>query len=261
MPTTAVVTKALLPVGLRPMLHWTLLEAVSTGVEGIIIVVSPHQETVRCYVEQAKQAARSTAGDDLATLGRALEGHDVVWVEQQLPSGVGDAFSHCRQVTGTDDFAVLLPDNWFDTTLPAMAQVAATRLRTGSPTIGLIRVSPAQASLYGNVGGVHLEALDGPKGVYQIISLQDKRKGSFSVDGSRPTLRGCARYALGPEFYDALDATGPPEVGEWDDVPAFQRLIKNAGLIGQEISGTHFDVGQGAGYLAAAAYLAEVASK
>ena len=70
-------------------------------------------------------------------------------------------------------------------------------------------------------------------------------------------MRGCARYALGPAFYDALEATGPPTEGEWDDVPAFQRLVAGDGLVGHKLEGRHFDVGRESGYLAAMSYLFE----
>ncbi len=69
-------------------------------------------------------------------------------------------------------------------------------------------------------------------------------------------LRGCARYALNASFYDALEATGPPAAGEWDDVPAFQYLVDGDGLAGCRLDGRHFDVGQEKGYIAAAGYVA-----
>jgi UTP-glucose-1-phosphate uridylyltransferase len=120
--------------------------------------------------------------------------------------------------------------------------------------IGLTRVDAADASLYGNVGGVELAPLSGP--AFRILALQDKRPGSFDIVAGSSVLRGCARYAVDARFYDALEATGPPAEGEWDDVPAFQLLIETEGLAGHLITGHHFDVGHEAGYMAAASYLA-----
>ena len=177
------------------------------------------------------------------------------FVEQPRPLGLGDALIRCRALTGEDPFGVVVPDNWFDADLPALSQVAETYFRTGLDSLGLVNVEPQRAALLGNVGRVELEHLTGPD--YRILKLDDKGPGTFSVGGETPVLRGCARYVLGASFYDALEATGPPAEGEWDDVPAFQYLTRNGGLAGCRLDAVHFDVGQPAGYLGAMSYLFE----
>lgn len=254
-PAAAVVPKALLPVGVKPMLHWALEEALDAGIDRLVLVWGPGQDLIREYVEAALDAGRSGSGGELARLGVRLAHAELHWVLQPQPAGVGDAFIRCRDLTGEDDFGVLLPDNWFLAETPPIGQIADTRERTGLCTLGLSLVEPEEADLFGNVGGVDLEALGSDS--FRIRRLQDKLPGTFAERAREPTLRGCARYALGPEFYEALAATGPPANGEWDDVPAFQYLIREHGLAAHRIEGVHYDVGLPAGYLAAASRLAE----
>ncbi len=242
-PATDVIPKVLLPVGLRPMLDWALDEAFGSGVAAVIVVVSPEQEEVRRHLQRR--------ADDLSW-PREVALH---LVEQPQPRGLGDALIRCRSLTGGDSFGVVVPDNWFDTDVPALAQVAVTHRNTGLDSLGLVRVGPQQAALLGNVGRVDLEHLQDHD--YRITKLGDKRAGAFEIDGDEPVLRGCARYVLGPTFYDALEETGPPPEGEWDDVPAFQHLAAHGGLAGRRLAGVHFDVGQPAGYLGAMSYLFE----
>ena len=253
LPATALVPKVLLPVGPRPMLNWSVEEAVAAGVEAIIFVVAPDQPLVREHVEMMRRPASPEIG--VAELGRRLEGIDFVFVEQPSPVGLGDALTRCRSITGDDPFSVLLPDNWFDSARPAIAQVAETFERTGMSTIGLTEIERGEAALFGNVGGVKLQRIRGPS--YRILALQDKQAGSFETAGEEGVLRGCARYVLDAGFYDALTVTGPPVSGEWDDVPAFQHLIENEGLAGHRLEGRHFDIGQPSGYSAAMVYLAD----
>ena len=256
LPLTTDVPKVLLPVGTRPMLEWTLREAVAAGVPAVIVVISPAHPQVRAFVEALRDGAVAgqTNIDSQEAPGAWLQGVDLHFVVQPEPVGIGDALIRCRELTRDDAFGVLLPDNWFHAAAPALGQVEAGFRTTGVSAIGLIEVTAEQAGILGNVGAVTLEPLGGR--THQILSLQEKAPGSFEIEGSTPTLRGCARYVVGPEFYDALTATGPPEAGEWDDVPAFQRLIARRGLIGQAIEGRFFDVGQKAGYAAASAYVA-----
>jgi len=240
-PATDAVAKVLLPVGLRPMVDWALGEALDAGVENIAVVLSPQQAPVRAYVEARASDAGWPAGVTLHC------------VEQPHPAGIGDALMRCRPLTADLPFGVVVPDNWFDAPEPALAQVAATYFRTGHNTLGLVEVEPQRAALLGNVGRVELEAIGGAD--YRIVELGDKSPGSFTVDGPGAVLRGCARYVLNADFYDALTATGPPPKGEWDDVPAFQHLIAGVGVAGCRLQGRHFDVGHEAGYLAAMSYL------
>lgn len=242
-PATQSVPKVLLPVGVRPMLDWALDEAIAAGVSAIAVVVSPDQPRVREHAEQRAQGEDWPAGVALHVL------------EQPEPVGIGDALIRARPLTGDASFGVIVPDNWFDSPTPAVAQVAQTHFRTGLNTLGLVSVEPRQAALLGNVGSVRLEHIEGDD--FHIRELGDKSAGTFSVEGRQAILRGCARYVLGPDFYDALEATGPPSKGEWDDVPAFQLLTAGAGLTGRRLQGRHFDVGHEAGYLAAMHYLFE----
>ena len=251
LPATAVVPKVMLPVGRRPMLDWTLREAVDAGAQALIVVLSPSQPLVTEYIDAA---LGDKGAGELAELGQRLRDVEVHFVEQPVPAGLGDALVCCRRLTGDDAFAVLVPDNWFDAEEPAIAQVAKTHAATGLNTIGLTDVNATDARLLGNVGGVEVEALGGSS--FRIGRLQDKLSGSFDPGESAATLRGCARYVVDGRFYDALEATGPPEDGEWDDVLAFQQLISTVGLAGHRIAGRLFDVGQAAGYMAAAEYLA-----
>ena len=242
-PATDAIPKVLLPVGLRPMIDWAIDEALNAGVGAIAVIVAPDQPQVTAYVE-ARRSAPAWPGE--------VELH---FVEQPRPAGLGDALIRCRPWTGEDSFGVVVPDNWFDAPCAPVGQVAEAHFRTGMNAVGLIEVGPENASLLGNVGEVELEAIDDRD--FRITRLGDKSAGTFTIEGPEPVLRGCARYALGPAFYDALEATGPPPEGEWDDVLAFQRLVAGDGLVGHKLEGRHFDVGQEGGYLAAMSYLFE----
>lgn len=252
-PATLTVPKVLLPVGVRPMLDWTLAEAARSGVGGILVVVAPDHGAVHEYLEIARRAIPDSDWE----LPHLLKDVELHLVEQPRAMGVGDALWRCREWTRDDPFAVLLPDNWFDASDPAAAQVIRTFEATGLSSLGLTEVAPGEAELYGDVGRVDLEPLE--EDSYRVLALQDKGSGAFRPRGGEPELRGCARYALLPEFYEALEETRPRGPGadgrEWDDVPAFQALIGAGRLAGCRISGRHFDVGRPPGYLAAQRWL------
>jgi len=192
LPASAVLPKVMLPVGLCPMVHWAVRESALAGVRALLVIVSPHQPLIRQYLEYVTRPEQ--VEPRMVELRDLLQGVELHFVEQAEPRGVGDALIRCKAFTGTDPFAVVLPDNWFDSVTPAVAQVASTFEATGTNAIGLTEVRAADAGLYGNVGGVDLEPISGP--AFRILALQDKQPGKFSIQSGPKVLRGCGRACL-----------------------------------------------------------------
>ena len=115
-PITRWLPKEILPVGLRPILHWTLDEAADAGLLRAIIVTNPHKPLLEA-------AARNYEGP--------LE---LEFVPQDHPRGLGDALLRARDHLAGSPFLALLPDNLFTGPNPTAAVAAtfrATRLTHG----------------------------------------------------------------------------------------------------------------------------------
>ena len=53
LPVTKAVPKELLPLGNKPVIHWIVDEAVASGVEEIILVISPDKTAIHEYFSPA----------------------------------------------------------------------------------------------------------------------------------------------------------------------------------------------------------------
>ncbi|MEP6687921.1 MAG: sugar phosphate nucleotidyltransferase, partial [Gemmatimonadales bacterium] len=94
-PITRWLPKEMLPVGLRPILYWTLDEAADAGFLRAIIITNPHKPVLEA-------AARTYEGP--------LE---LEFVPQDHPRGLGDALLRARDHLAGSPFLALLPDNLF----------------------------------------------------------------------------------------------------------------------------------------------------
>src|SRR5215207_9258789 len=94
-PITRWIPKELLPVGLKPLLHWTLDEIAHAGLLHAIIVTNPARPSV-------ESVARNWQGP--------LE---LEFVPQDRPRGLGDALLRARDLLGGSPFIAILPDNLF----------------------------------------------------------------------------------------------------------------------------------------------------
>ena len=125
-PITRWLPKEMLPVGLKPVLYWTLDEAADAGLLRAIIITNPHKPMLEAV-------ARSYQGP--------LE---LEFVPQDHPRGLGDAFLRARDNLGGSSFVALLPDNLFQGTNPTAALISTYR-KTGLTTVLLAEIERKDA--------------------------------------------------------------------------------------------------------------------
>ena len=161
-PITRWLPKEILPVGLRPMLHWTLDEAADAGLLRAIVVTNPHKPLVEA-------AARNYEGP--------LE---LEFVPQDHPRGLGDALLRARDHLAGSPFLTLLPDNLFQGPNPS-ATVVATFSATGLATVLLAAIGRPDAGARGATGRASIRTA--PDGTLRVTDVADKGDRRFDTEG------------------------------------------------------------------------------
>ena len=155
-PITRWLPKEMLPVALRPVLHWALDEAADAGLLRAIVVTNPHKPMLEAV-------ARSYPGP-----------LDLEFVPQDHPRGLGDAFLRARDHLGGAPFVALLPDNLFQGPNPTAA-VLATHRTTGLATVLLAEISREDAATKGATGRARYERAS--DGTLRVTDVADKGSG------------------------------------------------------------------------------------
>ncbi len=228
-PITRWLPKEILPVGLRPILHWTLDEAADAGLLRAIIVTNPHKPLLEA-------AARNYEGP--------LE---LEFVPQDHPRGLGDALLRARDHLAGSPFLAILPDNLFTGPNPTAA-VAATFRATRLATVLLAEVGRDQATAKGPTGRATIRSEQ--DGSLRVTDVADKGAGRFDTGGDAAAVTPIGRMAFPAGILEEFDEVGrglPPGV-ELDDVPVLQRLARRNALAGVISRAQFFDVGVPEGY-------------
>lgn len=244
-PVTLTVPKELLPVGTRPAIHRVVEEAAAAGLEEVGVVVGPGKELVREYLE--------TARDRGLLAGVRLE---FLW--QETPNGLAEAIWVSRGFTGDEPFALLLPDN-----MPLSPEYRLRLLRdlferTGKDVVGVLALDESDSGRFGDSGRFEGAALE--PGVFAIERLHDKRPGRLRIAPGETVLRACGRYVCGAHLMRRVGELLASADGELDEVPVYQEIAREGGLLGLRVPPPLFDVGHPAGFLAAGAYLHQQSS-
>jgi UTP-glucose-1-phosphate uridylyltransferase len=228
-PITRWLPKEILPVGLRPILYWTLDEAADAGLLRAIIITNPHKPLLEA-------AARTYEGP--------LE---LEFVPQDHPRGLGDALLRARDHLAGSPFMALLPDNLFQGPNPSAA-VAATFRATGLATVLLAEIAREDATAKGPTGRAAVRAT--PDGALRVTAVADKGTGRFDTAGEAAAMTPIGRMAFPGGILEEFEDVGRslPAGVELDDIPVLQRLARRDALAGVISRAEFFDVGVPEGY-------------
>jgi UTP--glucose-1-phosphate uridylyltransferase len=234
-PITRWLPKEILPVGLKPVLYWTLDEAADAGLLRAIIITNPHKPML-------EMVARSYQGP--------LE---LEFVPQDHPRGLGDALLRAKDELAGSPFVTLLPDNLFLASNPTTA-LKATYYATGLSTLLLARVAQKGASSKDPTGRAAVRQAD--DGTLRVCGVADKGAGSgFDSTGEQVAMTPIGRMAFPGDIFKEFEEVGRrlgPGV-ELDDVPVLQLLAQRDALAGVISEARFFDVGVPEGYREAVA--------
>lgn len=239
-PVTWAVPKELLPVGTRPAIHRVVDEAVAAGLDRIGVVIGPGKRLIRDYLETARREGEF-AGVDF----------ELLWQEE--PKGLAEAISASRSFIADEPFALLLPDNVLLSPEYRLASLIELFEDSGKDVVGVLALPSSESGRYGNSG--LFEGRSPRPGIHEIERLRDKGPGRLQIPAGRTVRRTCGRYVCRPQIIRWIDELRPSIDGEFDEVPVYQRVAAEGGLLGHELPLPLFDVGHPSGFLAANAYL------
>ncbi len=246
MPASKVIPKEILPVVDTPAIQLVVEEAVASGIEDIVIVVSPGRTLVLDHFKPAEDLERRLEHrgkhDLLELLRRTDHSARVRAAYQHEPLGLGHAILQARREVGDEPFAAMLPDDIFDGSAPCLGQLSAVARAHNAPVIALMRVDRNETSKYGIVEGKTI----GPR-LYKLSGmvekpLPDEAPSDFAIMG---------RYILTPDVFDLLAQTRPGAGGEIQLTDALLKLARRRDTYGYEFEGVRYDLGDRVGYITA----------
>jgi UTP--glucose-1-phosphate uridylyltransferase len=248
LPATKAIAKEVLPLVDRPIIQYAVEEAIASGIEQIIIVISSSRSAIEDHFDSNPNLERwlEERGDIemLRQVRRISEFGHIAYVHQKEQLGLGHAVLMAKELVGEEPFAVLLSDDVMlnpggpPVTQQLIDQYAAHR---GS-VIALQQVPPADVSRYGIVKPVRSEG-----GLVEIGDLVEKP----GVEEAPSDLAVLGRYVLTPKIFDLLETTPQGAGGEIQLTDAIKALMLEQPVFGYQFEGERHDAGTRVGWLKA----------
>ncbi len=246
LPVTRSQPKEMLPLLDKPLIHYSVEEAIKSGIDRIIIVTSASKRAIEDYFSRSPELdnyLKSRGETDLLKRMGEISGMaDFCYVLQREQKGLGDAVLTVKVVVGNEPFAVMLPDDIIDCKVPGLKQMMAVYEKYNSCVIAVARVIKEDTGKYGIIKPERVAA-----GVYRVLSMVEKPEPSKAP--SRLAIVG--RYILTPRIFEILKETKPGKNGEIQLTDALNALLKYEKIYAVELKGTRYDAGTPLGWLEA----------
>lgn len=246
LPATKAVPKELLPIVDVPAIQLVIQECLRSGIEDVVLITGRGKGAIVDHFDHAYELEDTLGRRGKESLFQSMEELSrmvhVVSVRQKRPLGLGHAVLCARRVIGQEPFAVILPDDIFESDVPATKQLIDTYQAYGTGVVSLLDVPRDQVHMYGVIDGEKVA-----EGLYRIADMVEKP----DADVAPSTLAISGRYLLPPEIFDQLAATRPGVGGEIQLTDALRAQNREKAFMGLEVDATRYDIGDKLGYLKA----------
>ena len=246
LPATKETPKEMLPLIDRPIIHYGVEEAVSSGCGDVIFVTGRGKRSIEDYFDRSwelEDLLERRGKDDLCRLVRDItQMARFSYVRQSEPLGLGHAVLCGELMCQDGPFGVILPDDVMRGDPPVMKQLIDVHERHGGSVIALEEVSPEDTSRYGIVA-----ADDVGNGVFRLKDMVEK-----PVAGRAPSRYAImGRYVLSPTIFEELRSLNPGAGGEYQLTDALRSLLLREPIWGYLYRGKRLDCGTKQGWLRA----------
>ncbi|MBC9784505.1 UTP--glucose-1-phosphate uridylyltransferase GalU [Heliobacterium chlorum] len=249
LPATKAQPKEMLPIIDKPTIQFIIEEAISAGIEDILIVTGRNKRAIEDHFDRSvelevflEDRQKWELLDTVRQIGSLA---DIHYVRQKEPLGLGHAINCARSFIGDEPFAVLLGDDVIHANKPCIGQLIDAYHQVKGTVVGVQPVPREQSRRYGIVS---LEAEIAPN-TWKLNSIVEKP----DPERAPSDLAVMGRYVIEPDVFDILENQAPGKGGEIQLTDALYGLHSQLkrGLYAYIFEGTRYDVGDRLGYLKA----------
>ncbi|SMQ63075.1 UDP-glucose pyrophosphorylase [Bacillus sp. OV166] len=242
LPITKVLPKEMLPICGRPAIDFIVEEAINSGIEQILIVVSRSKNMILDYYDRSVELETYLEERNKTHLLKEISLPNVhfQYVRQTYARGLGEAILLGKQFVGNEPFAVMLPDEIIlSNEKEPLRQLIDMFTEVKGNIVGVKKMDPSQLK---NYGVIQPELFKNTQ--YKITDIVEKPQESPPSD-----LAVIGRYIFNPTIFSYLENVKPGVGGEIQLTDAIKAMAKEYTSFGLEVEGKCFDIAKMSEYV------------
>ncbi len=249
LPATKAQPKEMLPLVDKPIIQYAVEEAVSAGLETLIIITGRGKNAIEDHFDvsfELEKILEKRENSGLLNLVRAVSDMvHIAYVRQKEALGLGHAVLVARDLIDDEPFAVLLGDDIVEAEIPCIRQLMDIYDRYNSSVVAIMEVPVEEVQRYGIIRGVPVP--NSENRVYEVHDLVEKPK----IEDAPSNFAIIGRYILTPAIFDALVSTERGSGGEIQLTDGLRQLLTKERIMAYRFHGKRHDAGDKLGFLQA----------
>jgi UTP--glucose-1-phosphate uridylyltransferase len=246
LPATKASPKEMLPLVDKPLIQYSVEEAVASGCDSILIITGRDKTAIENHFDisfELEKLLEDKGKSELFETVRAISDMArISYTRQKQALGLGHAILQAKDFAGTDPFAALLADDVVDAEVPALQQMIKVYEKYNAPVIATMQVEGEAISRFGVIDADEVEP-----GVFKIRDMVEKPP--FTEAPSDLAIIG--RYIFTPDIFSAIERTKPGSGGEIQITDAMRILLRERPVYAVKLEGRRHDAGDKLGFLIA----------
>ncbi len=238
LPITKAQPKEMLPLVNKPLIQYSVEEAINSGIEQIILITALGKRAIEDYFDRSfeleyilEQKRETKLLKEMQELSGLV---NICYIRQKEQLGLGHAILVAKDIIGDEPFAVLLPDDIIESRVPVLKQMIEVYEQHKASVIAVERISKEDTVKYGIIEPGRVS-----DHVYQVLGLVEKPEPAQAPSD----LGVVGRYILTPQIFDTLEVTPPGKNREIQVTDAMQLLLKQQAIYAYEFQGVRYDTG------------------
>lgn len=244
LPVTKCQPKEMLPLVNKPLIQYSVEEAIACGVELVVIVTALGKRAIEDYFDRSyeleqmlEQKGQNGLAEEIRRLSTMV---DIAYVRQKEQLGLGHALLTAKRIIGDEPFILLLPDDIFEQRETVIRKMIEVYEWYRSSVIAVKQVANGEISRYGVINPRKVA-----ERVYEVRDLVEKPQATQAPSD----LAIMGRYILMPEIFRILEDTPAGKNGEVQLTDALKQLARRHPLHAYEFEGERYDAGTLLGWL------------
>jgi UTP--glucose-1-phosphate uridylyltransferase len=235
------------PIVDKPLIQYAVEEAIAAGAEKLIFVTCASKGVIEDHFDsdpELEHELRESGKMELLASVKEILPPTVtcVYIQQEIPLGLGHAVLCARPAVGDEPFFVHLADDLIYSQTPCLEQMRRCYERYGSSVLAVEAVLADQTADYGIVA-----TEEGSVDVNRVTSIVEKP----NPEDAPSNLAVVGRYVLTPAIFNRLAAVDRGANNEIQLTDAIASLIADEPVYALLFEGTRYDCGNKLGYLKA----------
>ena len=247
LPNTKSIPKEMLPLVDKPVIQYIVEEAVSAGIEEILIITNRGKSPIEDYFDYSpdleERLIRDGKQDEANAVRAVADMADVFFLRQKETKGLGHAIWRAKSFVGDEPFAILLGDDIMLSEKPVLKQLVEAAEENSCSAIAVREVPDELIVKYSSV---KLEEKLSDR-VFRIGDMNEKP--TLEEKFSNYAILG--RYVLTPAIFDILAHTAPGRNNEIQLTDGMKELCRIEPMCAVDFEGRRYDTGNLKGYLEA----------